>query len=282
MQLLTEFGQNDAWRHGPMPNRRWRGAVAAGIPRGMLSLLTVAIVAISVFFTATLSGIFGMAGGLVLLAVLLAMLPVATAIAVHGAIQIVANGSRAWFSRAFIDWRILIHICIGLLAAAAILLLVRYSPDLASVCIVIGLMPVLVWIPKDWLALDASKPLHAVLCGLLGGGLNLTVGVSGPTVDVFFIRTQMDRRRIVATKAATQVVSHGAKVVFYGGLASAMDGNDLLLVLIGAPFAIAGTNLGYRILQRLSDDGFRTWTRYVVTAIGIFYLWRGFSLLMGG
>lgn len=265
-----------------MPNGRWRGPAGAGNSSAMLSLLTAAIVAFSVFVTSTLSGVFGMAGGLVLLAVLLAMLPVATAIAVHGAIQIVANGSRAWFSRAFIDWRILVHICIGLLAAALILLLVRYSPDLASVCIVIGLMPVLVWIPKDWLTLDASKPLHAVLCGLLGGGLNLTVGVSGPTVDVFFIRTQMDRRRIVATKAATQVVSHGAKVVFYGGLASAMGGNDLLLVLIGAPFAIAGTNLGYRILQRMSDAGFRAWTRYVVTAIGIFYLWRGFSLLMGG
>ena len=248
----------------------------------MLPLLTGALVALCVFLTSTLSGVFGMAGGLVLLAVLLAMLPVATAIAVQGAIQIVANGSRAWFSRAHIDWRVLGTICLGLAAAALMLYILRYTPDLATVCIAIGLMPILVWMPKHWLALDASKPHHAFLCGLLGGGLNLAVGASGPTVDIFFIRTAMDRRKIIATKAATQVISHASKVVFYGGLATAMGGNDWLLVVIAAPFAVAGTNLGYHILQRMSDDGFRAWTRWVVTGIGLFYLGRGILLLAGG
>ena len=54
-----------------------------------------------------------------------------------------------------------------------------------------------------------------------------------------------------------------------------------ILVAIAAPFAIAGTNLGYRILQRLSDDGFRRWTRWIVTMLGIFYLMRGILLLAG-
>lgn len=245
-----------------------------------MSLILYGFIAIAVLFTSTLSGVFGMAGGLVLLAALLTVLPVATAIAVQGAIQIVANGSRAILSRKYIDWRILGMICVGLVAAAILLLILRYTPDLATVCIAIGLMPILVWIPKDWLALDASKPHHAFLCGLLGGGLNLAVGVSGPTVDIFFIRTQMDRRTIVATKAATQVVSHAAKVVFYGAAASAMVAGDWLIVLVAAPFAIAGTNMGYHILQRLSDAGFRAWTRWIVTFIGIFYLLRGLSLLL--
>lgn len=245
-----------------------------------MSLILYGFIAIAVLFTSTLSGVFGMAGGLVLLAALLTVLPVATAIAVQGAIQIVANGSRAILSRKYIDWRILGMICVGLVAAAILLFILRYTPDLATVCIAIGLMPILVWIPKDWLALDASKPHHAFLCGLLGGGLNLAVGVSGPTVDIFFIRTQMDRRTIVATKAATMVVSHAAKVVFYGAAASAMVAGDWLIVLVAAPFAIAGTNLGYHILQRLSDAGFRAWTRWIVTFIGIFYLLRGLSLLL--
>ena len=247
----------------------------------MPPLLIGIALALAVFCTSTLSGVFGMAGGLLLLAALLSILPVATAIAVQGAIQIIANGSRAFFSRAFIDWRILGTICIGLAGAAIVLWIVRYVPDLASVCIAIGLMPILVWIPRTWLALDASKPHHAILCGLLGGGLNLAVGVSGPTVDIFFIRTQMDRRRVIATKAATQVVSHAAKVVFYGATAAAMAPNDWLLVVIAAPFAVAGTQLGYRILQKLTDDGFRKWTRWVVTGIGIFYLARGLMLLAG-
>jgi uncharacterized membrane protein YfcA len=241
--------------------------------------LLAGLIAVAVFLTSTLSGVFGMAGGLLLLALLLSLMPVATAIAVQGAIQLIANGSRAWFSREFIDWRILGFICLGVLTAAVALFILRYTPDLATVCIGIGLMPILVWIPRKWLALDASKPVHAYFCGILSGSMNLAVGVAGPSVDIFFIRTQIDRRKIIATKAATQVLSHAAKVVFYGTAAGAVMAGDWLLVLIAAPLAITGTNLGYRILQRMTDDGFRTWTRWIVTAIGAYYLARGLLLL---
>lgn len=245
-----------------------------------MSVLVAAGLLAAVFCTSLLSGIFGMAGGLVLLGILLLILPVGTAIAVQGAIQIIANGSRAFLSRSFIDWKILGFICLGLLIAAMVLYLVRYTPDLATVCIAIGLLPVLVWIPKDWLALDASKPHHAVLCGMLGGGLNLAVGVSGPTVDIFFIRTMMDRRTVIATKAATQVISHASKVVFYWGAAGILTPFEWFAIALAAPFAIAGTSAGHWILQRLTDANFRKWTRWVVTAIGIFYMARGISLLI--
>ena len=245
-----------------------------------MSLVVAAALLLAVFFTSTLSGIFGMAGGLVLLAILLAILPVGTAIAVQGAIQIIANGSRAWFSREFIDWRILGIICLGLVAAAAILFIVRYTPDLATVCIGIGLLPILVWIPKGWLALDASKPHHAFICGFLGGGLNLTVGVSGPTVDIFFIRTPMDRRTIIATKAAAQVVNHAGKVLFYWNATMVLTGWEWGAVALAAPFAVLGTSAGYWVLQRLTDANFKSWTRLLVTAIGIYYLIRGLTLLI--
>ena len=245
-----------------------------------MSIWIGAALMLAVFCTSTLSGVFGMAGGLVLLGVLLLILPVGTAIAVHGVIQIVANGSRAFLSRSFIDWTILGVICLGLLVAGAVLYLVRYTPDLATVCIAIGLLPILVWIPRRWLELDASRPWQAFCCGLLGGGLNLAVGVSGPTVDIFFIRTEMDRRKIIATKAATQVVSHASKVVFYWNMAAVLTPLEWSAIALAAPFAVAGTSAGHWILQRLTDANFRAWTRWVVTAIGIFYLLRGISLLI--
>jgi uncharacterized membrane protein YfcA len=245
-----------------------------------LSIAAASALLVAVFFTSTLSGIFGMAGGLVLLGVLLAMLPVGTAIAVQGVIQIIANGSRAWFSRAFIDWKILGIVCLGLATSGLILFVVRYVPDLATVCIAIGLLPVLVWIPQGWLSLDASKPHHAFICGLLGGGLNLAVGVSGPTVDIFFIRTPMDRRTIIATKAATQVVSHASKVVFYWNATMVLSPYEWGAIALAAPFAILGTSAGHWVLQRLTDANFKAWTRWVVTAIGIYYLIRGLTLLI--
>ena len=234
----------------------------------------------SVFLTSTLSGIFGMAGGLILLAVLLLILPVGTAIAVQGAIQVIANGSRAWLSRAFIDWRVLSIMTAGLLVAAILLFILRYQPDLATVCITIGLLPILLWIPQSWLALDASKPLHAFAGGFLAGGINLAIGVAGPTMDMFFIRTEMDRRTIIATKAAAQVINHLAKVLFYWNATLVLTGWEWGAVALAAPFAVLGTSAGYWVLQRLSDANFKAWTRLLVTAIGIYYLIRGMSLLI--
>jgi uncharacterized membrane protein YfcA len=245
-----------------------------------MTLPVAAALLVAVFFTSMLSGIFGMAGGLVLLGVLLFILPVGTAIAVQGAIQIIANGSRAWFSRAFIDWRVLAIMTTGLLVAAALLFSLRYVPDLATVCITIGLLPILLWIPQSWLSLDASKPHHAFICGFLGGGINLAVGVAGPTVDMFFIRTPMDRRTIIATKAAVQVINHFGKVLFYWNATMVLTGWEWGAVALAAPFAVLGTSAGYWVLQRLTDANFKSWTRLLVTAIGIYYLIRGLTLLI--
>ena len=187
-----------------------------------MTLSIAAALLVAVFFTSMLSGIFGMAGGLVLLGVLLAILPVGTAIAVQGAIQIVANGSRALFSRDFIDWKILGIICLGIVA----------------------------------------------------------VGVAGPTIDMFFIRTPMDRRTIIATKAAAQVVNHAGKVLFYWNATMVLTGWEWGAVALAAPFAVLGTSAGYWVLQRLTDANFKSWTRLLVTAIGIYYLIRGLTLLI--
>ncbi|QPI63674.1 sulfite exporter TauE/SafE family protein [Vreelandella venusta] len=240
---------------------------------GGLALISV------VFLTSTLSGVFGMAGGLVLLWFLLIMFPAGTAMAVHGVIQLTSNGSRAWLSRRFIVWRIVMLMTLGVLIAAGLLLLFSYSPNAATVSLFIGLMPILVWIPKRWFHLDANRASHALGCGIAAGSLTIAAGVSGPLIDIFFVRSQMDRRQVVATKAMIQVVAHSIKILFYLGAAMALSTSEWGIVLLATPFAIFGTHTGNRILQRLTDANFRTWTRWIVTGIGIFYLLQGLFLL---
>ncbi|WP_202807167.1 TSUP family transporter [Pseudorhizobium pelagicum] len=230
---------------------------------------------VTVFLTSLLSGVFGMAGGLILLWVLLLLMPVATAIAVHGLVQMVANGSRAWFSRSYVDRRILAILCAGLLAAVALLLLVDYRPTLVVVSISVGLMPILVWLPVKRLELDASRPWHAFICGIISGGLAIGVGVSGPIIDIFFIRTELDRRTVIATKAAVQFLTHGAKVIFYWDAALTLSSRDWIAVAAAAPIAVLGTGSGNIILHRMTDANFRVWTRWIVTAIGAVYFTRG-------
>jgi len=55
--------------------------------------------------TAFLSGLFGMAGGLILIGVLLALMPLPTAMVLHAITQMASNGWRAFLWRAHIKWK---------------------------------------------------------------------------------------------------------------------------------------------------------------------------------
>ncbi|MDO8379597.1 MAG: sulfite exporter TauE/SafE family protein, partial [Phenylobacterium sp.] len=60
-----------------------------------MSALAALFITVLAFVTATLSGVFGMAGGLVLMGGLALVLPVSAAFVTHGVLQLVANGWRA-------------------------------------------------------------------------------------------------------------------------------------------------------------------------------------------
>ncbi|WP_300556764.1 TSUP family transporter [Maricaulis sp.] len=247
-----------------------------------MSPVTLLLLLLATFITATISGIFGMAGGLVLMGVLALLLPVSSAMVVHGAIQSVSNGWRAVILHQWINWRILAIYLTGSALAAGLLLWLTFELDAAWLFIALGLVPGFVWIPKHLLHLDAARPHHAIACGFTVTGLNVVAGVSGPLLDVFFAETDADRRAIVATKAATQVVSHGVKIGYY--ILPALTAGVLPAahwLLLAAPLAILGTTLGTRVLNLMSDIQFRQWTKWIVSVIGLIYILRGITMLTG-
>ncbi len=237
------------------------------------------------FVTAVLTGVFGLAGGLVLMGALALVLPVSAAFVTHGLIQIVANGSRAILHRRHIRWSVVGLYAVGAVAAGLLILLVRYAPSKPVLFLLLGLSPALVWLPRRMLAMDAARPFQALICGLSVTGLNLLAGVAGPLLDLFFVRTEMTRHQIVATKAGTQVFSHLAKVIVFGApmLALGQAGMPPAWVFVAAiPLSILGTMVGGRILDRLSDQAFLRYTRWLVTAIGGIYVFQAWRLWQGG
>jgi uncharacterized membrane protein YfcA len=241
---------------------------------------------IVVLVTATVSGVFGMAGGLMLMGALTLAMPVSAAMVTHGAVQFVSNGWRAVLHRKFIQWRIIVMYGLGSALAAVVLAGITYSPTKAWVYLMLGLVPGLAWLPKARFHLDAARPLHAVACGLSVTGLNVVAGVSGPLLDVFFVRTAMTRHQIVATKAATQAFSHTVKMIFYGAPLLASSHPTGLppwhFFVLAAPLAMLGAVLGGRILDRLSDVNFLKYTRWIVTALGAIYLIQAAQLFAQG
>src|SRR3546814_9147599 len=54
---------------------------------------------------------------------------------------------------------------------------------------------------------QANSRFGAEACGFMNTCMQFIAGVSGPLLDVFFVRSHMDRRSVVATKAACQTFS---------------------------------------------------------------------------
>lgn len=250
-----------------------------------MTILAAAFVVCMAFVTAMLSGVFGMAGGLVLMGALAFVLPVQAAFVSHGILQLVANGWRSILHRKHVRWDIVGWYALASLIAGLIVAGLSFTPSKPLLFLLLGLVPFLTWLPQGWINLDAARPRQAFLSGLTVTGLNLTAGVAGPLLDIFFVRTELTRHAIVATKAATQVFAHLAKILVYGaplvtGVAIGMP--PLWVFAIAIPLSMAGTYVGGLILDRMSDVNFKRWTRWIVTAVGVSYLVRAAQLFAAG
>ncbi len=257
----------------------------------MSSTLVFVCIAVSVLITSFISGILGMAGGMILMGVLLALLPLSAAMMLHGITQMASNGWRAWLWRSHVNWRIFYGYALGALLALAAFIAVQFVVSKPVAYILLGLTPFVSFALPKRLALNVDHRGHPFLCGIVCTGLQLLAGVSGPLLDVFFVRSKMDRRGVVATKAMSQTLGHLIKIIFFGSISmmaagSATAGLSVSLMVACVVLAFTGTTLSKRVLEKMSDTNFRLWTQWTVMTMGVIYLasgvWLQFGMQAGG
>lgn len=245
-----------------------------------MSLIVYLSLYASVFLTSVLSGVLGMAGGMILMAILLAAISVPATMVLHGAVQGVANGSRAWFLRAHIAWHILPPYLLGAVLALALFALASIQPSAGLVLVVLGSSPWLALQSRRLGALNIEHAPTAVACGLIVSSAQLFAGVSGPLLDVFYQNSGLGRHAVVASKALTQSVGHALKLMYWGWLITAAEWPATELLVLAPLVAIAGTRVGTQLLDRVDQNHFQRVSRLVILAIGSLCLARGLSLLL--
>ena len=92
-----------------------------------------AIILVAAAITALISGLFGMAGGMIFLGVITSFLGVSEAMVVHGAVQGLSNSYRAFLLRSNIRWDILGFQALGALPAILCFVLISFIPSKAFV-----------------------------------------------------------------------------------------------------------------------------------------------------
>jgi uncharacterized membrane protein YfcA len=245
----------------------------------MTPLLTLGLCAVMVG-TSFLSGIFGMAGGLVLVGVLLALLPLPAAMALHAITQIASNLWRGLLWWRHIRWSAALPYVAGSMVALGAWALVRYVPDKPVAMLLLGVSPFLVRLLPPGLKPDPERLAHGLVFGSGSMSLMLLTGVSGPLVDTFFLGGRLDRREIVATKAVCQVFGHAAKLVYFGVIIDGAAVVDPVLAALAIASTMVGTTLARRVLEKMTDVQFRLWAGRLITAIGCYYILHGTVLLV--
>src|SRR3954466_14498404 len=95
----------------------------------MISVPFAAALTASVLSTSFVSGVFGMAGGMILMGLLLSLMPLAPAMALHAITQIAANIARAFLWRQHIGWPIVARYAAGALIAVVAVTLSPITPS---------------------------------------------------------------------------------------------------------------------------------------------------------
>jgi uncharacterized membrane protein YfcA len=245
-----------------------------------MSLAATALLCAVMVATAFLSGVFGMAGGLVLVGVLLAMMPVPDALALHAVTQAASNGWRALLWWRHVHWRATAIFLSGAAIAMVVWSFTQYVPDKAVALLMLGGTPFLARLMPARLRPQPTKISHGVGYGMVSMSLMLLTGVSGPLLDTFFLGGGMERRQVVATKAVCQTACHTAKYVYFSSLVAVTGSVDPVLAALAVGMSMLGTSLARRVLEAMTDMHYRLWANRIITVIASYYLIQGAVLLV--
>jgi uncharacterized protein len=240
------------------------------LPDGLGLAWALALVAAS-FITAAISAAFGIGGGVAMLAVLLAVLPPAVVLPIHGVVQAGSNAGRAVTLRRNVQGSMLGWFTVGTIVGIAAASLVLVALPTATLQIILGAFILwTVWGPK--FSARAIPDRAFLLVGAGASFCTMFVGATGPMVAAFWDVKRMGKLAVVATHSACMVVQHAAKVVAFGvlGFAFAQWLPMIVAMLVAGQL---GTLAGARILSRLPERAFEIAFKLILTGLALRLLW---------
>ncbi len=241
------------------------------LPAQVSLTIVLLLVAIS-FFTSALTAAFGIGGGVAMLGALAGTVPPAMIVAVHGVVQFGSNLGRVIIQRAHILWRptglFTLGSAIGAGLGAAVFVAL---PEKLLLGLLGGFILLMTWLPKP--RIPGLETTGVFLGGIIATFVTMFVGATGPFVQALFLPFGLEKRVLVATHAACNVIQHGLKVVAFGWLGfNFADWLPLLIAMIASGFL--GTWLGSHLLERMPEALFRIILKALLTVLSLDLLRR--------
>lgn len=233
------------------------------------------LLTLATLLTSLLSGVLSMGGGMILMGVFGFMLSLPSAMVLHGVAQAFSNGSRVWLYRRHIRLNVLVPYAAGTAIILAAFIWLSFVPDKGLMFLLVGIFPLIAMVLPDSLQLHIERKPVAFACGLLVTLIQMLAGASGPVLNVFYLNSELTRHEVMASKAVTQTLAHIVKLVYYAFFVSLSIDLPVYVYPAVIVAAIVGNWLGKFVVERLHDEQFRRYGRWLMAAIAAVYVAKG-------
>ncbi|MFO0800506.1 MAG: sulfite exporter TauE/SafE family protein [Gemmataceae bacterium] len=239
-------------------------------PLAVILLVAVALVA------SVLSAVTGFGGAAVLLPVLVAVFGVQDAVPILTVAQLLGNASRAWFNRREIAWPVVGWFALGSVPAGVVGGILFATAPIPLLTRLLGGFLLLVVVHRH-IRKPGERRMKAWWFAPVGAGgnfLSALVGSVGPLMAPFFLAFGLVKGAYIGTEAMTALVMHVTKLGVYGGTSLLTPNNVTVGVMLGVVL-VAGSYLGKRLVDRVSERVFALLIEFVLVGAGVYFLVAG-------
>ena len=210
----------------------------------------------------------GMGGGIILLSVIASVVETSYIVPLHAAVQLISNTTRLALFFKHIRWHIILYFVSGLGPGVILgIFIFKVLPN-DIVKLMMGIFILLVtFLPKSKREIHAGFSIF-IPVGFVSGVIGIFFGAIGPFIAPFFIRKDIIKEELIATKATCQSITHLLKIPLFGLIGSNIFDQWEVLVYLSLA-VVAGTFIGKKLLKKLSDRIFIISFKIILTLIAL-------------
>lgn len=236
------------------------------LPAGVSLPIALLLIVVS-FLTSALTAAFGLGGGVAMLGALAGTVNPGVVVAVHAIVQFGSNIGRAVVQRAHVLWGAAAQFAIGSIIGVAVGAYAFVAIPERVFLLILGIFILtMAWIPKP--NIPGIEKSGLLFGGLISAVATMFVGATGPITNSILKAIGAEKKQIVATQAACMTFQHLLKALAFGFIGfSFQDWMPLVVAMIASGFA--GTLLGTRLLDRMSEATFTFILKWMLTIIAL-------------
>ena len=216
------------------------------------------------FSTSLISAIFGIGGGIILLAFFATFLPPLAIIPVHAVVQLASNGGRVFFLRKEIHWPVISTFILGCMFGAILggMIVLQIPHELIKLLMGVFIL----WSIYGYLPKFNNKQIF--FGSIISCSLSVIVGATGAFIAAIVNTFKLPKLNHIATVAFVMMTKHILKIGVFIILGFSFSPyiNLMIMMVVGG---FIGTIIGKKIMYQINEVFFRKLLNLVLTILAL-------------